>query len=113
MKTVLPTQGNGAIEWGGVPLAVLLAIAAVIAVSAILWALDCHAARQRRHEKPEPSDEDRNLDRLAMEVDRHLDDRARRRGRAPITDPILDPVQTLALNSPRRRAVDSGGGWPT
>lgn len=110
MKTVLPTTGRE-LEWGGVSLAVMLAIGAVVLFSACLWGWDCWQALNRKPVRAEPCDEDKNLDRLALEVDRQLDDRARRRGRStPITDPSLDPVQTLGLNG---RRAGFGGGWPT
>lgn len=114
MKTVLP-QGTGPIEWGGVPLAVMIAIGAVIFLSACLWGWDCWQSLNRRSTKPEPCAEDKALDQLGVEVDRRLEERDRRRSRraVPITDPSLDPIQTMNINRrPRRLGADSGG-WPT
>lgn len=102
MDMINPTSGR-----------ICLVVCVAILVSiAIVWGWDSYRAINRLgRQRPEPCDEDKNLDRLALEVDRHLDDRARRRGRTtPITDPTLDPVQTLGLNG---RRAGFGGGWPT
>lgn len=80
MKTVLP-QGTGDVAWGGVPLALLLAIGLVILFSFAIVGWDCWRSLNRRPAKSEPCDEDKALDRLASEVDRHLDEREKRRGK--------------------------------
>lgn len=114
MKTVLP-QGTGPIEWGGVPIAVILAIAAVIAFCGCLWAWDCHQIRNRRPTKSEPCEEDKALDALGVAVDRKMEEQDRRRSRraVPITDPSLDPIQTMNINRRARRLGTDSGGWPT
>lgn len=117
MKTVLP-QNTGPIEWGGVPLAVILAIGLVILLSACLWGWDCYQAMNRPRPTRAPcGDDDRKLDQLAIEVDKRIEEerirRQRRRAVVPITDPTMDPIQTMNINSPRRRGAAGGGGWPT
>lgn len=117
MKTVLP-QNTGAIEWGGVPLAVILAIGLVILLSACLWGWDCYQVMRRPRAARAPcADEDKALDQLAIEVDKRIEEqdrRQRRRAVPVITDPTLDPIQTMNINRPgRRRLGTDSGGWPT
>lgn len=78
MKTVLP-QNTGAIEWGGVAPAVLIAIGLVVLFSFCLWGWDCYRLLNRRPSKSEPCAEDKALDDLGVELDRRLEERARRR----------------------------------
>lgn len=78
MKTVLP-QNTGAIEWGGVAPAVLIAIGLVVLFSFCLLGYDCWRIMNRKPgARPAPCEEDRKLDALARDVDRELD---RRRSR--------------------------------
>lgn len=80
MKTVLP-QNTGAIEWGGVAPAIMIAIGLVLLAGACLWGWDCYRLTRRStstSRKP-CSDEDQFLDALAMEVDRRMEELARRR----------------------------------
>lgn len=63
-----------------------LAIAfGILAVCAIIWAVDCHRARRRASiARAEPCEEDKALDALAGELDRILEEHYRRRRRPAI-----------------------------
>lgn len=71
MKTVLP-QNTGPIEYGGVPLAIIVAIGLVIVLCAILWVWDIRQSLRRETARADACEEDKALDRLAERVDRHL-----------------------------------------